>query len=154
MRILVTGGLGFIGSSVIRNLVTKEFYKIINLDNETYAANKNSLSSFENNPQSRCLWTMAQTPDACIEGDSERRDLWSKVLKVWARVDAHHRDRLKILLFLNPLGFTDAKDGLVDEYNKEYNQYVRALLQKVICHHLKQVKGRHCFQISKGILAS
>ena len=49
MRILVTGGLGFIGSSVIRNLITKEFHKIINLDNETYAANKKSLSSIENN---------------------------------------------------------------------------------------------------------
>lgn len=51
MRILVTGGLGFIGSSVIRNLVKKEFHKIINLDNETYAANKNSLSSVENNSE-------------------------------------------------------------------------------------------------------
>ena len=51
MRILVTGGLGFIGSSVIRNLVTKEFHKIINLDNETYAASKNSLSSVDNNSQ-------------------------------------------------------------------------------------------------------
>ena len=49
MRILITGGLGFIGSSVIRNLVTKGFQKIINLDNETYAANKNSLSAIENN---------------------------------------------------------------------------------------------------------
>ncbi len=90
------------------------------------------LDAFENNPQSRCLWTMAQTADACIEGDSERRDLWSKVLKVWARVDAHHRDRLKILLLLNPVGFIDAKDGLVDEHNKEYNECVRSLIRRVL----------------------
>ena len=50
MRILITGGLGFIGSSVIRNLFTKGFQKIINLDNETYAANKNSLSAIKKNP--------------------------------------------------------------------------------------------------------
>ena len=49
MRILITGGLGFIGSSVIRNLFTKGFQKIINLDNETYAANKKTLSTIENN---------------------------------------------------------------------------------------------------------
>ena len=49
MRILVTGGLGFIGSSVIRYLITKEFDSIINLDNETYAANQNSISSIQKN---------------------------------------------------------------------------------------------------------
>ena len=49
MRILVTGGLGFIGSSVIRYLITKEFDSIINLDNETYAANQDSLSSIQKN---------------------------------------------------------------------------------------------------------
>ena len=51
MRILVTGGLGFIGSSVIRYLITKKFDSIINLDNETYAANQNSVKSIKNNPK-------------------------------------------------------------------------------------------------------
>ncbi len=43
MRIFVTGGLGFIGSAVIRNLIKRDSTKILNLDKQTYAANKNSL---------------------------------------------------------------------------------------------------------------
>ncbi len=49
MRILVTGGLGFIGSSVIRNLIKKEDIKVLNLDNQTYAANTKALKNLEKN---------------------------------------------------------------------------------------------------------
>ena len=48
--ILVTGGLGFIGSNFIRHMLNKYDYKIINIDKVTYSANFENLKDVENNP--------------------------------------------------------------------------------------------------------
>ena len=47
MKILVTGGAGFIGSAVIRNIISNTADSIINLDKLTYAGNLESLSEVE-----------------------------------------------------------------------------------------------------------
>jgi len=52
MRILITGGLGFIGSNFIRYILNKNpDFTIINLDAITYAGNPNNLKDIENNPR-------------------------------------------------------------------------------------------------------
>ena len=45
MRILITGGAGFIGSAVIRQYINDTTHDVINLDDITYAGNLQSLSS-------------------------------------------------------------------------------------------------------------
>lgn len=51
MKILVTGGCGFIGSCFIRHMLSKHpEYKIINLDALTYCGNLENLKDIENNP--------------------------------------------------------------------------------------------------------
>jgi dTDP-glucose 4,6-dehydratase len=50
MRILVTGGAGFIGSAVCRHLVAAGAERVVNLDALTYAGNLASLGEIENHP--------------------------------------------------------------------------------------------------------
>lgn len=51
MRILVTGGAGFIGSCFVRHMLNRHpDYRIINLDALTYAGNIENLNDVKNNP--------------------------------------------------------------------------------------------------------
>lgn len=50
MKIVVTGGMGFIGSNFIKYLLEKEgLYEVVNIDKVTYAANFNNTNSFNKN---------------------------------------------------------------------------------------------------------
>jgi dTDP-glucose 4,6-dehydratase len=51
MNILVTGGAGFIGSAVCRQLVSGGSDRVVNVGKLTYAGNLASLRSLENNPR-------------------------------------------------------------------------------------------------------
>jgi dTDP-glucose 4,6-dehydratase len=48
---LVTGGAGFIGSAVVRELINNTDHKVVNVDKLTYAGNLESLASVEENPR-------------------------------------------------------------------------------------------------------
>jgi dTDP-glucose 4,6-dehydratase len=51
MNILVTGGAGFIGSALIRFLISETPHTVINIDKLTYAANLASLESIAQSPR-------------------------------------------------------------------------------------------------------
>ncbi|MEI7891109.1 MAG: dTDP-glucose 4,6-dehydratase [bacterium] len=71
MKLLVTGGAGFIGSNFVHHILkTYPDYEVINLDALTYAGNLENLKELENNPRHRF-----------VKGDICDKDLVEKLAK-------------------------------------------------------------------------
>lgn len=66
-KILITGGAGFIGSSVIRHIIDTTNHSIINVDKLSYAGNLESLTSIEKDPR----YTFEQV-DICDANEIKR----------------------------------------------------------------------------------
>ena len=49
MKILITGGAGFIGSALIRHIIQSTNYQVLNIDKLTYAGNLESLAEISDN---------------------------------------------------------------------------------------------------------
>lgn len=60
MKILITGGAGFIGSAVVRHVIENTENEVLNVDKLTYAGNLESLASVADHPR----YTFSQT-DIC-----------------------------------------------------------------------------------------
>jgi dTDP-glucose 4,6-dehydratase len=73
MKVIVSGGAGFIGSALIRLLIRETDWEVVNLDKLTYAGNLESLEPIEDDPRYRF-------EQVCICDDTAIR-----------RLLAHHR---------------------------------------------------------------
>jgi len=55
LRILVTGGAGFIGSALVRHLIADTGHRVLNIDKLTYAGSRAALAAVEGHPRYRFI---------------------------------------------------------------------------------------------------
>jgi len=67
MKLLITGGAGFIGSNFIRHRLASSDDSIVNLDALTYAGNRANLQEFEGNARYRFILGRIEDPAAVKE---------------------------------------------------------------------------------------
>lgn len=76
MKLLVTGGAGFIGSNFIRHVfATRSDWSIVNLDKLTYAGNLDNLADITSNPAYLARYSF-------VHGDIADRDLVNRLIEV------------------------------------------------------------------------
>lgn len=67
MKFLITGGAGFIGSAVVRHIISNTSHSVVNVDKLTYAGNLNSLSMVSSHPN-----YVFEQVDICNANDLQR----------------------------------------------------------------------------------
>ena len=73
MKIIVTGGAGFIGGNFIHHMVNKyPEYQIVNLDLLTYAGNLETLKPVENKPNYKFVKGESQTVNSYSTSSKKR----------------------------------------------------------------------------------
>jgi dTDP-glucose 4,6-dehydratase len=86
MKILVTGGAGFIGSNLVRLLVSRG-HQVLNIDKLTYAGNPRSLSDLQGNPNHQLLQADICDADAMRKAFADFRPDWIIHLAAESHVD-------------------------------------------------------------------
>ncbi len=88
MKLLITGGCGFIGSAVIRHIISRGKHEVVNVDKLTYAASRDALEDAEHSPA--YCFVAADIVDPGAMGDVLRRHAPDAVMHLAAE---SHVDR-------------------------------------------------------------
>jgi len=87
MKIMVTGGCGFIGSNLVRHLIADSDHTVLNVDKLTYAGNPHSLADIAEHPRYRFSQTDICDADALAKLVADFQPDWVMHLAAESHVD-------------------------------------------------------------------
>jgi len=87
MKIFITGGAGFIGSNLVRHLVTTTEHTVLNVDKLTYAGNLHSLDDLADHPRYRFTQTDICDAPAIAKHFADFKPDWVMHLAAESHVD-------------------------------------------------------------------
>ncbi|RDC62727.1 dTDP-glucose 4,6-dehydratase [Adhaeribacter pallidiroseus] len=124
MKILITGGAGFIGSHVVRLFVNKyPDYQIVNLDKLTYAGNLENLRDIENQPN--YAFVKGDIVDAGFITELFQEQQFNAVIHLAAEshVDRSITDPLAFV-FTNVIGTVNLLNAARETWNGNYEEHL------------------------------
>ncbi|MBL7917083.1 MAG: dTDP-glucose 4,6-dehydratase [Bacteroidia bacterium] len=125
MKILITGGAGFIGSHVVRLFVnTYPNYQIYNLDKLTYAGNLANLTDIENKPNYK--FVKGDIVDAKFINELFEKENFNAVIHLAAEshVDRSITNPLEFVM-TNVIGTVNLLNAAKNLYKKDSNSFKR-----------------------------
>lgn len=125
MKILITGGAGFIGSHVVRLFVKKyPNYTLHNLDKLTYAGNLSNLSDVEKNTNYKFI--KGDIVNASFINDLFNKEKYNAVIHLAAEshVDRSITNPLEFVM-TNVIGTVNLLNAAKEIYQKDNSQFVK-----------------------------
>ena len=125
MKVLLTGGCGFIGSAVVRHLMRRTGHTIVNVDKMTYAASETALEEARNDPR-----------HVLIKADIAKLETFYADTLVYTHSSGSVDDKAKYLANLKAGG---TKYLSIDRDDVKVNLYGNTAI--VTCHALIKLKA-------------
>ena len=140
MKVLITGGAGFMGSAFVRLVMAETGWRIVNLDKLTYAGNPENLASIAGDSRYRFVHgdicdaslveslMVEENPDAIVHFAAESH-VDRSILSPEPVIRTNLRIAQEIFLVESPRAMVELQQRFTRDYFEAYHRGISALIR-------------------------